>query len=153
MNPINVDVFYRPVRIGWCLHSGNFEDYRKALMHTGMLWGGKYNPIIPIDNFDLARKLIRFFRVDLLLPISENPEIFKFIEKFNHISNPLLNNRLFDTLQNGAKISRFADISHPIFKLHEREYKNCSDPKCQILIFDWSGSSPQFSSGFKCKML
>lgn len=42
----------------------------------------------------------------------------------------------------GAKIPRFADISHPIFKLHEREYKNYSNPKCQILIFDWSANDP-----------
>lgn len=142
MNPINVDVLYRPVRIGWCIRSGDLQGYRKALTLTHTLWGGKFNPIIAIDDFELACSLIKTFRVDLLFPISEDTETYKFIEKFAYISNPLLSDRLFDTLGNGLKTPRFVDISHSIYKFYENEYKSYATPKYQIFLYDWEINDP-----------
>lgn len=138
MSPINVDILYRPIRIGFCVRSENFEDYRKAIMLTHTLWGGKFNPVIPIDDFDLACSLIDIFRVDLLFPVSEDPKVVEFIKKFNHLSNPLLS----DVFNNGMKEPRFVDISHSLNKLYKNEYKNCVDPKLQICIFDWNLNDP-----------
>ncbi|MBS0636551.1 MAG: hypothetical protein JSS12_03490 [Verrucomicrobia bacterium] len=142
VNPINVDIFYRPVRIGWCVRSGDFQGYRKALTLTHTLWGGKLNPIIPIDDFELASSLIQAFRVDLLFPISDDPEIEKFIKKFAFLSNPLLSDRMVDVLGNGMKVPRFVDIYHSISRVYEDEYKNCPEPKYQTFIYDWAIDDP-----------
>jgi hypothetical protein len=55
MDTLNLRVRYRPVRFGWCVRNGNLEDYKKALEYTHTLWGGCYNPIIPIENLEFAK--------------------------------------------------------------------------------------------------
>ena len=40
MGPINLQVRYRPIRIGWCVREGDFEELRKALRLTHTFWGG-----------------------------------------------------------------------------------------------------------------
>jgi hypothetical protein len=41
----------------------------------------QFNPLIPIDDEDYAKALIKAFRVDLLLSVTEVPEICAFIAK------------------------------------------------------------------------
>ena len=49
---------------------GDFEELRKALRLTHTFWGGRFNPIIPLGDSELAGQLIKTFRLDcLLLPI------------------------------------------------------------------------------------
>ena len=64
MDTLNLRIAYRPLRIGWCIRTNNKEDIKKALHLTHTLWGGRYNPLIPIDNPSLAKKLMDLFRVD-----------------------------------------------------------------------------------------
>lgn len=66
MNTQSLTVRYRPIRIGWCIRSGDFEAMREALKLTFTMWGGRYNPLIPVDDFDFASSLVRLFRVDVL---------------------------------------------------------------------------------------
>ncbi len=47
---LSVNVTYRPIRIGFCIRQDNIDDYKKALKLTHTLWGGRYNPIIPVGN-------------------------------------------------------------------------------------------------------
>lgn len=140
MQPINVSIKYRPVKIGWCIRSGSHEDYRKALKQTHTLWGGNFNPVIPIDNFEFATNLTRIFRVDILLPVSEDPEVLDFINKFPHLCNPLISNRLFDTNVKGLKIPRFLDIFQCVQRLSEEKYKNNSH--LQLIHYNWSHTDP-----------
>jgi hypothetical protein len=59
MGPIHLQVRYRPMRIGYCIKKGHLEEFRKALRLTPTLWGGRFNPIIPLGNPRLARLLIK----------------------------------------------------------------------------------------------
>ena len=73
MGPINLRVRYRPIKIGWCVQENNLREYRKALRLTHTLWGGRFNPIIPLGDPELARMLVRTFRVDCLYCMGQSP--------------------------------------------------------------------------------
>ncbi len=89
MYTLSVTVRYRPIRIGWCVRKEDFEAFRNALKLTFTMWGGHFNPIIPIDDFKLASQLVQLFRVDVLLPASTGKDIQKFIERFPHALPPV----------------------------------------------------------------
>ena len=115
-----VTIRYRPVRIGWCVRHGNWDDLRAALRLTHIFWGGKFNPVIPIGN-PSSERLIRQFRVDVLFPINDAPEIVEFAKGVQALKWPLLRDEL---IAGGAP--SFLDISHPLIRiakelrLHER---------------------------------
>lgn len=66
MSTLSLRVKYRPIRIGWCLESGNHEQFRRALRFTHSFAGGRFNPLIPVDAPELAENLLDRFRVDVL---------------------------------------------------------------------------------------
>ena len=86
MNALSVNVQYRPIRIGWCIRDNNLQDYQKALQLTHTLWGGRYNPLIPMGNPDFAKQLVDFFELDLLYPIeNQSPELMNFVKQYPHL--------------------------------------------------------------------
>ncbi len=139
MNVFNSSVRFRPVRIGWCLHQDDWVAYRETLGLNFILAGGQFNPLIPIDDENYAQALIRAFRVDILLSISEDAKIRAFIEKFPHLKPPSLNPRFWDSFQSG-KIPHFVDISHSIKKHFGQLDKN--SPDYQFLCYDWQPDDP-----------
>jgi hypothetical protein len=70
---IHLRARYRPIRIGWCIQGGSLEEYRRALRFTHTMWGGRFNPLVPIDDPELARLLIKAYRVDCLYFLSDSP--------------------------------------------------------------------------------
>ncbi len=105
---------YRPVRIGWCVRPGNWDDLRVALRLSHIFWGGKFNPIIPV-GLTAAKKLATQFRVDVLFPVNESPEAVEFTKGFSSLGWPLMGDGLFDGPGKGAP--GFLDISHPLIKI------------------------------------
>lgn len=137
MDTINLRISYRPLRIGWCIRTSIKEDLKKALHLTHTLWGGRYNPLIPIDNQTLAKKLIDLFRVDALYPISEDKEAKHFIEAYPYLPWPMIWKELFIESDN-KKLPTILDIYHPIRHLYERKSKD----KIDICMYEWSESDP-----------
>ncbi len=142
MNTLSVTVRYRPIRLGWCMRSGDFEALRKALRLSFTMWGGCFNPIIPIDNFEFASSLIRLFRVDVLWPASQGPDVQAFIEKFKHLPNPFFHNELFTPNMGGRKNALLADIYHPIRSFYEKHFKNNPSPAYKVKIHEWQPDDP-----------
>ena len=63
MSTLSLRVKYRPIRIGWCLEGGNWDQLRRALRLTHSFAGGRFNPLIPVDSPELAENLLdRFSR-------------------------------------------------------------------------------------------
>ena len=85
MGSLSLKIRYRPIRFGLCIHSNDFAALRKAQELAMTMWGGKFCPIIPIDNTELADSLIKVFRVDVLWPITTDAEIQKFIDSYPHL--------------------------------------------------------------------
>jgi len=113
VGPIHLHFRYRPVRIGWCVQDGNVEDLRKALRLTHTLWGGRFNPIIPLGDFELARALIRVFRVDCLYWFSQSGESDAIRAEFKHLLWPGFEKELFIQGSRGA-MATFLDVFHPV---------------------------------------
>lgn len=109
MDTTNVRVRYRPVRIGWCIRDGNWEDLRRVLRLTHVFWGGKFNPIIPVEA-PHAEDTVRRFRVDILVDICEDKKIEAFKDGFKYLPWPLLEPALFSRSSDGL-IPNFLDVS------------------------------------------
>src|SRR5271170_6228382 len=72
---LRVDISYRALRIGWAVRGNDFSAFRQAARYSHALWGGRYNPILNVDDESEARGLIESFRVDLIWPIGESAEV------------------------------------------------------------------------------
>lgn len=142
MNTLSVTVRYRPIRIGWCVLKGDFVALREALKLTFTMWGGCYNPIIPVDDFEFASSLVRLFRVDILWPASSDKDVKKFIERFPHLPNPFLHEELFVSYGNGKLGPQLVDIYHPILRLYKEHFKNNATPDTTVTICEWKAEDP-----------
>jgi len=142
MNTLSVSVRYRPIRIGWCVRAGDFAALREAMKLTFTMWGGRYNPVIPIDDFATANTLIRLFRVDVLWPVTDGGELKEFIKQFPHLPNPFFQDELFVPHGNGGRSPQLLDIYHPVRRLHEEQFKNNPSPTATVTIFEWQPDDP-----------
>ena len=95
MDTLRVDVTYRPLRIGWAVPGRNIEACRQAARLNYTLWGGRFNPLLPVDRPEHARRLVDAFRVDVVLPIGAAPEVTAFAESFPYLLNPFDHQGLF----------------------------------------------------------
>ncbi|MFJ2427622.1 hypothetical protein [Pseudomonas sp. NPDC087804] len=65
------------------------------MKYSHALWGGRFNPIIVIDNEEEARALVERFRIDLIFPVGNDPKIKEFVEKHPHLVSPFLGDSIF----------------------------------------------------------
>src|SRR6266436_4779378 len=78
-NPPRISLIYRPVRIGWVVEDGSLSQLVTATSWSTCLWGGRFNPIIPMDDAELANNLIATFGVDVLIPVVASDSTSAFI--------------------------------------------------------------------------
>lgn len=153
MSTININVQYRPVKIGWCIRENNLNDYKAALRLSHTLWGGRYNPLIPIGNFKSASELIDFFKVDVLFPINNSRQIAKFISKFPHLPWPHhFDKDLFIKWINERE-PVFLDIFQAALRLREDLNKENALSKIRLNLIDWKKNDPLsniFNAMFGC---
>ncbi|VAW55618.1 hypothetical protein MNBD_GAMMA07-1890 [hydrothermal vent metagenome] len=88
MDTVRVDICYRPLRIAWAIKSDDFDAFRKAVKYSHALWGGRFNPIIFVDQKEEeTSQLIDLFRVDVIIPIGESEEVKEFPDKYPYLIN------------------------------------------------------------------
>ncbi|MBI2066818.1 MAG: hypothetical protein HYT77_02230 [Deltaproteobacteria bacterium] len=138
---LSIRVEYRPIKIGWCVHEGNFQELEEAMRFSHTLWGGRHNPIIPISDLTFARKLINTFRVDALYPMRSDPEMEKFIGQFPHLPWPLFHKELFIDGLDG-KINTALDVQHPLRFIYEEQQKNLPVLRATPSLFQWDQDDP-----------
>jgi len=86
---------------------------------TSTMWGGRFNPIIPVGgNTKLSQDLISMFNVDILLPISEGTEIERLIQNTKYLPWSDSRREMFLTGTNGP-MPVFLDVFHPLRQLSE----------------------------------
>jgi hypothetical protein len=142
MDTVSLTVRYRPIRLGWCIRAGDKEGLRKAVRLSLALWGGSYNPIIPVDETALARSLVDRFRIDALWPISADPSITSFIAEFPHLPNPFLRYEIFGRRNSRGKEPILVYIFHPIKRLYQEEFRNNTRPGVDVSIHTWQVQDP-----------
>lgn len=112
MNSVDLRICYRPVRLGWCVRDQNMEDLRRAIRLSNVLWGGIFNPIIPIERSE-ASGMIRKYRVDALMNVSDDEDSKNFVKSFDFLPWPLDHDALFvETF--GRWTPTLLDVSHTL---------------------------------------
>jgi hypothetical protein len=114
------------MRLGLCVVDGSADDLRKAIKLTTTLWGGRFNPIIPVGrNPKLVQDLISQFNVDLLLPVSEGADVEKLVRNTKHLPWDELRSQTVVVGMNGATPA-FLDVYHPLTKMGEERKKKAT---------------------------
>lgn len=142
MHTLSITIRYRPVRIGWCIRVGDKDALRKALRASFSLWGGRYNPVIPVDDSELASDLIRFFRVDALWPISDDQTTKDFAAGYPYLPNPFFHESIFIGEEKGRKNPIMVDIYHPLNRLYEDHFRNNPNPEMMVEVHTWESTDP-----------
>ena len=89
-SPPRIWLDYRPVRIGWVVPDRDVTLLAKAAAWSSCLWGGRFNPIIPIDDLALADRLVTAFGLDVLIPTDSTDTVRTFIERFPYLDSRTL---------------------------------------------------------------
>jgi len=101
------------------------------------LWGGRFNPIIVIDNEPFARHLIDLFHVDALFPVGDEERCRDFAKSFKHLPWPEYHGDLFEERGN-IKDSILLDLYHPVRQFYEEFVKDKPNPTNHITLHNWS---------------
>jgi hypothetical protein len=141
MGPVSLGVRYRPLRIGWCIEADSLDDFARAVGLSHVFWGGRFNPIIPCADAELAQALIRAFNVDALYNVSGTPAVDAFIEGFPYIRWPEYHRELF--VDNGVmKVPSLLDVAHPAQHLFETHVDRRDKPRIEASLYQWEDADP-----------
>ncbi len=134
-------ISYRPVRFGWCVRNNNWDDLRRAVRLSHTLWGGRFNPVIPVENDAVAEALVKLYGVDLLYPVADERPLQDFVARFPWLPCPTFRRELFIPGGEGTKAA-FLDIYHVVRDIFNEQIKDRSDPKFHATLFDWDTTDP-----------
>ncbi|HET8923756.1 MAG TPA: hypothetical protein VFN26_12275 [Candidatus Acidoferrum sp.] len=115
------------------------DEFRKAVRLSSTLWGGKFNPIIPVGpgNTEDADELLRTFNVDALFPLTDTPEVTQFVQRANHLPWPDIHERSLFIQGAGGPLPVLLDVYHPVRKLgEEREKREVTAPDGDTFQFN-----------------
>ena len=149
MPAIELTVGYRPIRIGWCVREVDLDDLRRAWRLTHTLWGGKFNPLIPV-GLRCSKDIIRALGVDVLLPADGScQELLDFAKSFDTLYWPEV--RVFPDGPR-SESPTFVDVKRPIELIREMREKeravhrhaylfepNAMDPLKDVLLAMFGG--------------
>jgi hypothetical protein len=134
-------ISYRPVRFGWCVRNNSWDDLRRAVRLSHTLWGGRFNPVIPVENTEVAEALVRLYRVDVLYPVADERPLQDFLARFPWLPWPNFRRELFIPGGKGT-IAAFLDIYHVVRDIFDEQIKDKSDPKFHATLFEWDAADP-----------
>ena len=136
MDIVNLRVRYRPMRIGLCIEEGDVAEFRKAVRINTTLWGGRFNPIIPIGaSTKSAKNLVSAFQVDALQDISIGKSVTDFIDSLPHLKWPGYEKSLFVRRERGTD-AMLLDVYHPVRHLVQRPPAQ-SEKHFQAFLLQW----------------
>ncbi len=138
----SIRIRYRPLRLGWCVREGNWEDLRKVLRVTHTLWGGGFNPILSLGDPDRAAQLVRLYQVDALFPAEEDAQLTAFAERFSHLRWPGVHKSLFVQGMGGKGYATCLDIYHPVRRIYEEHFDGKKEPEVTATLFQWDAADP-----------
>jgi hypothetical protein len=109
-----------------------------ALRLTHAFAGGRFNPIIPVNNAELAEDLVDQFRVDVLFPVADSEGITSFVKSHDYLLWPDLKPKLFyEAWQHVPPHGAFVDIYHAARRIREVRLR-----KRKLLLVTWEEDDP-----------
>jgi len=142
MNTTRVYIKKRPVKIGFLIEEGNIDDLVEIAGVNTLLWGGIYNPIIPINgnNERLSKNLIKTFDVDTISSEKNNKKINDFIKNRDYFKIGFESDSVF--LDQSKTIFKYTDIRHLIYYIWDNILKKKSNNKSDYYIANWDKADP-----------
>lgn len=138
MSSLSLRVRYRPIRIGWCIESKSVTQLESALRLTYAFAGGRFNPVIPVNDTELAESLVDRFRVDLLFPVADTEPISSFVGAHDYLHWPSFNKTLFfEAWQHIPARGAFVDVYHAARTLREARGR-----RRKVLLPAWDDDDP-----------
>lgn len=132
MPSISLSIAHRPVRVGFLVRAGSVSDFMDAVAVSTSLWGGLYNPILPVPEKGDApwiETIVRRYQVDLLASASD-PTAFQDVkEKFDHLSWPYFmsgEQPLLAELGGEGTAFSLADVALPLSHYWVKEWRHAS---------------------------
>jgi hypothetical protein len=146
MATTSLTVRYRPLRIGYLVPHGDVDALSRVAGISSLLWGGVYNPVIPVGADDaLAKQLIRVFNVDALSPVGDTPALnalaaaHPFLRTPAHLGDELF----FEDWQTKRQNVAVLDTIHPIRELWEKEFRHKpAGYRSNCALIEWSPDDP-----------
>ena len=140
LDTIRIDICYRPLRIGWAIRAGDMDSFRQAVKYSYALWGGRFNPILIIDNEEEVDRLVELFRIDFIIPLGTSEEVKDFPKRYPHLINPFFHNPIFSREANRPHCQAL-DIYNALVYLRDRpEWKQLKETG--IRLYSWSPDDP-----------
>lgn len=141
MDSIRVDICYRPFRIAWAIRAGDKEAFRKAVRLSSALWGGRFNPIVIVDQPKQAEDMITLFRVDMILPIGDSEPVRSFPSRFPHVINPFWHDNVFVGTGEYGNPSQVLDIQNLLTYIYRKpEWEDIK--KHKMRLYRWQPDDP-----------
>ena len=139
----SVRIRYRPIRLGWCVREGNWDDLTSVLRCAHALWGGVHGPVLPVRAAsDHSSQLVRLYEVDALFPASDDPQLKTFVDRFPHLRWPSVHQRLFIGGSGGRGLATFLDVYHPTRTIYEEHIDGKQEPRLTATLYDWAANDP-----------
>lgn len=98
--------------------------------------------MIPIGDQEFAKALVRVFRVDALVPVSDDTSVREFIESHKHLPWPTIQKSLFVKTFNGGNRPTLADLVHPVHRIYDEFYKNNPNKVSRLDLWRWEDDDP-----------
>lgn len=117
--------------------SGDFSGFRNAVRQSFTMWGGRFNPIIPVDDTDLARQLVKLYHADMLIDVSGTKDTKAFVEAHKHLRNPFRHPLFYPRYDDKLKTAAIVDVQHPITKFYSENFKNNPNAEPGIDAYQW----------------
>jgi len=144
MATTNFTIKYRPVRIGFIVKEGSIVDLVKAAGINTLLWGGIYNPIIPVSkDKKFTEQLMNLFSVFLLFPVTHTEEIDKIIKNHPLLRDPgdYAEDIFYEDWHTKKNVIGYLDSINIVNYYWEREFKHKSeDYKSNCALVRWKNS-------------
>ena len=141
MDTTKVNICYRPLRIAWAIHSSDISAFRQAVRLSHVMWGGRFNPIVMVDQPN-AKQLIDLFRVDVIVALGDLEEVKNFPKKFPYLISPFFPDELFlKGIKKGDTLIHVLDIHNALIHWGGTpEWKQLTEQG--IRYFNWEADDP-----------
>lgn len=139
----SVRIRYRPLRFGWCVRDGNWDDLRSVLRAAHAFWGGVCGPVLPVGRVgDHVDQLVRLYEVDALFPAVEDPQLRGVVDRFPHLRWPSVHRTLFIRGSGEKGFATFLDVYHPTRIIYKEHIDGKQEPKLTATLYDWAADDP-----------
>jgi hypothetical protein len=137
MDTVRVNICYRPLRICWAISAGDHAAFRRAVMLSHTMWGGRFNPIVVVDQTEQAKRVVEVFRADLVIPLGDSETLKAFPQLFPHLINPFFHESLFVGADGRQTAAQLLDIHNALNQVHETpEWKGAISKGFRL--YEWS---------------